>query len=88
MTKSHGSFFGIPTFSDGWWRLVDNVAHVLAEYRQNVVFTPLMTLIQANDATEARRLAKLAIASFKSNVWDPAQFRKIEVQLLEAASPE
>lgn len=48
----------------------------------------LLEAVRAKDATEARRLAKLAIASFKSNVRDPAQFRKIEVQLLRAASPE
>jgi hypothetical protein len=39
-------FFGVPAFSDGWWRLVGNVAHVFAEHRQNVVFTPLMELVQ------------------------------------------
>lgn len=39
-------FFGVTMFSDGWWKLVDNVAHVFAEHRQNVVLTPLMTLIQ------------------------------------------
>lgn len=42
-------FFGVPMFSDGWWKLVANVAHVLAEHRQNVVFTPLMELIQAQE---------------------------------------
>jgi hypothetical protein len=40
-------FFAVPIFSDGWWKLVGNVAHVLAEHRQNVVLTPLMQLIQA-----------------------------------------
>ena len=39
-------FFGVPAFSDGWWKLVDNVAHVLAAHRQNVVLTPLMDLAQ------------------------------------------
>lgn len=39
-------FFGVAAFSDGWWKLVSNVAHVVAAHRQNVVFTPLMELIQ------------------------------------------
>lgn len=39
-------FFGVSTFSDGWWKLVGNVARVFAAHRQNVVFTPLMMLIQ------------------------------------------
>lgn len=38
-------FFGVAMFSDGWWKLVANVAHVFAEHRQNVVLTPLMELI-------------------------------------------
>lgn len=47
--KTARQFFGAAMFSDGWWKLVANVAHVLAEHRQNVVFTPLMELIQAKD---------------------------------------
>ncbi len=39
-------FFGVPAFSDGWWKLVDNVAHVFAAHRQNVIITPLLTLVQ------------------------------------------
>lgn len=39
-------FFGMPEFSDGWWKLVGNVARVFAAHRQNVIFTPLMELIQ------------------------------------------
>jgi Glycoside hydrolase 123, catalytic domain/Glycoside hydrolase 123 N-terminal domain len=39
-------FYGVPAFSDGWWKLVDNVAHVFAAHRQNVVITPLMELVQ------------------------------------------
>lgn len=45
--KTSRQFFGVPIFSDGWWKLIDNVAHVFAEHRQNVVLTPLTTLIQA-----------------------------------------
>ena len=39
-------FFGVAAFSDGWWKLVDNVAHVFAAHRQNVIFAPLMELVQ------------------------------------------
>ncbi|HZT69941.1 MAG TPA: DUF4091 domain-containing protein [Terriglobia bacterium] len=39
-------FFGVPAFSEGWWKLVGNVARVFAEHRQNVIFTPLMQLVQ------------------------------------------
>ncbi len=39
-------FFGVPEFSDGWWKLVGNVAQVFAAHRQNVVFTPLMELVK------------------------------------------
>jgi hypothetical protein len=39
-------FYGVAMFSDGWWKLVDNVAHVFAAHRQNVIITPLMGLVQ------------------------------------------
>ncbi|TAM79212.1 MAG: DUF4091 domain-containing protein [Acidobacteria bacterium] len=39
-------FFGVPAFSDGWWKLVSNVAQVFSAHRQNVVITPLMELVQ------------------------------------------
>jgi Glycoside hydrolase 123, catalytic domain/Glycoside hydrolase 123 N-terminal domain len=39
-------FFGVAAFSDGWWKLVANVAQVFAAHRQDVVLTPLMELIQ------------------------------------------
>jgi hypothetical protein len=38
-------FYDVPQFSVGWWTLVENIAHVMAEHRQNVVITPLMDLI-------------------------------------------
>ena len=44
--KKSQQFFGVAEFSDGWWKLVDNVAHVFAAHRQNVIFTPLMDLIK------------------------------------------
>lgn len=46
-------FFGVPAFSDGWWKLVENVARVFAGHRQNVVLTPLQMLIQPK-ATRGR----------------------------------
>ncbi|HEX5483308.1 MAG TPA: glycoside hydrolase domain-containing protein [Terriglobia bacterium] len=39
-------FYGVPMFSPAWWKLLANVGRVLADYRQNVALTPLMTLIQ------------------------------------------
>ena len=39
-------FYGVARFSPGWWKLVANIAGVMAEHRQNVVITPLMDLIQ------------------------------------------
>jgi len=44
--KTSRQFYGVPTFSPEWWVLVENVARVMAEHRQNVVLTPLMELIQ------------------------------------------
>jgi hypothetical protein len=38
-------FYDAPQFSDAWWTLVENFAKVMADYRQNVVITPLMDLI-------------------------------------------
>jgi hypothetical protein len=44
--KTSQQFFGVAAFSPEWWRLVSNVAGVLAARRQNVIMTPLLTLIQ------------------------------------------
>jgi len=44
--KTSRQFYGVAAFSPQWWTLVSNVAHVLAAHRQNVIFTPLLTLIQ------------------------------------------
>jgi len=38
-------FYDAPQFSDAWWTVVGNMAKVMADYRQNVVITPLMDLI-------------------------------------------
>ncbi|MGH9454590.1 MAG: DUF4091 domain-containing protein, partial [Terriglobia bacterium] len=44
--KTSRQFYGVAMFSPQWWTLVENVGRVLADYRQNVIFTPLMDLIQ------------------------------------------
>ncbi len=44
--KTSRQFYGVAAFSPEWWTLVSNVARVLADYRQNVIITPLLTLIQ------------------------------------------
>ena len=44
--KTSRQFYGVAAFSPEWWTLVSNVARVFAAHRQNVVLTPLMTLIQ------------------------------------------
>jgi glycosyl hydrolase family 123 len=44
--KAARQFYGLPQFSSGWWTLIDNVARVMADHRQNVVLTPLLSLIQ------------------------------------------
>ncbi len=44
--KTSQQFFGVAAYSPPWWTLVSNVAHVLAAHRQNVILTPLLTLIQ------------------------------------------
>jgi hypothetical protein len=44
--KTSRQFYGVAAFSPQWWTLVSNVARVLASHRQNVILTPLLTLIQ------------------------------------------
>jgi hypothetical protein len=44
--KTSQQFFGVAAYSPQWWTLVSNVARVLAAHRQNVIMTPLLTLIQ------------------------------------------
>jgi len=44
--KTSQQFYGVAAYSPQWWTLVSNVAHVLASHRQNVIMTPLLTLIQ------------------------------------------
>jgi len=43
--KTSRQFYGIPQFSEEWWTLVANFAGVLADHRQNVIYTPLLDLI-------------------------------------------
>ena len=44
--KVSRQFYGVSAFSEEWWTLVENVARVMADHRQNVILTPLMELIQ------------------------------------------
>jgi len=43
--KASRQFYNAPIFSPHWWTLVENVARVMAEHRQNVIITPVMDLI-------------------------------------------
>ncbi len=45
--KASRQFYGLPQFSEDWWKLVENFGGVMADHRQNVVITPLLELIQA-----------------------------------------
>jgi hypothetical protein len=47
-------FWDAPQFSDKWWTLVGNLAHVMAEYRQNVVLTPTLDLVEMLPGAEPR----------------------------------
>jgi hypothetical protein len=53
--KTSRQFYGFPQFSEDWWAMVENVAKVLADHRQNVIYTPLPDLIRAR--AEGDRLA-------------------------------
>src|SRR5437762_6855291 len=44
--KTSRQFYGVAAFSPEWWTLVAGEARVLAAHRQNVILTPLLTLIQ------------------------------------------
>ncbi len=39
-------FWDAPQFSEAWWATVANLARVMAEYRQNVVLTPTLDLVE------------------------------------------
>ena len=39
-------FYGVTPFSEPWWTLVANFARVMAEYRQSVVLTPTLDLVE------------------------------------------
>jgi hypothetical protein len=45
--KTSRQFYGLPQFSEEWWTLVENIGKVMADHRQNVIYTPLLDLIQA-----------------------------------------
>lgn len=38
-------FYDAPQFSNAWWTVIENMAKVMADHRQNMVITPLMDLI-------------------------------------------
>jgi hypothetical protein len=40
-------FYKVAEFSPDWWTLISNVGSVMAEHRQNVIITPLMSLVAA-----------------------------------------
>jgi hypothetical protein len=51
--KTAQQFYGVAQFSPDWWTLVENVANVMADHRQNIVITSLMGLIQPHaDGTQ------------------------------------
>ena len=39
-------FWDAPQFSEKWWKLVANLARVMADYRQSVVLTPTLDLVE------------------------------------------
>jgi hypothetical protein len=45
--KTSRQFYDVPQFSEEWWTLVGNVGRVLADHRQNVIYTPLLELVEA-----------------------------------------
>ncbi len=47
-------FWDAPQFSDKWWSVVANLAHVMAEYRQSVVLTPTLDLVELLPGGPAR----------------------------------
>jgi hypothetical protein len=40
-------FFDAPQFSPEWWTLIENVARVMGDHRQNVIITPIQDLTRA-----------------------------------------
>src|SRR5437879_13394241 len=44
--KTSRQCYVIAAFSPDWWMLVSNVDSVLSAHRQNLILTPLLTLIQ------------------------------------------
>jgi hypothetical protein len=46
--KPSRQFYKTPALAEDWWTLVENVARVMADHRQNVIITPLLKLVQAS----------------------------------------
>jgi len=42
--KASRQFYGLKEYSPEWWTLIENVAHVMAEHRLNVVMTDVLDL--------------------------------------------
>jgi hypothetical protein len=47
-------FYGASQFSEPWWTLVANFARVMADYRQSVVLTPTLDLVELLPGEEPR----------------------------------
>jgi glycosyl hydrolase family 123 len=47
-------FWDAPQFSDKWWSVVANLGQVMAEYRQSVVLTPTLDLVELQPGEPAR----------------------------------
>jgi hypothetical protein len=47
-------FWDAPQYSEKWWSVVANIARVMAEYRQSVVLTPTLDLVELLPGEEPR----------------------------------
>ncbi len=47
-------FWDAPQFSEKWWSLVANLARVMADYRQSVVLTPTLDLVELLPGDDTR----------------------------------
>lgn len=51
-------FYGVSVFSEGWWKLLGRIGHVLAEHHQNMIATPLTGFYFSNFALIQARVEK------------------------------
>jgi Glycoside hydrolase 123, catalytic domain/Glycoside hydrolase 123 N-terminal domain len=54
-------FYGVSVFSEGWWKLLGRIGHVLAEHHQNMIATPLTGFYFSNFALIQARVEKGSI---------------------------